>query len=341
MQASTFSLSVLAFRDHLQQADGGRLREVNICIGHPAQLAKSLGPEDQLVNIFAFEIENSGYPTNAGNKEAYFVSLHCLLTPMNGSNDTGSGEIELQLLGHIMEILHRYPQVNVEGTDGSVIAQLQVVPSKLDSESLNRVFSTQFETSYRTSVAYELAMVPVFVEPPQDTSRVAAISLSVSPEISDLKHLPGETGSHFETQYYSKAIVDVDEPDWQPHVVFVDQTGNLTYRLQYELAENIPPARVLALGYGEASLRTQKRAGAGDWTQLEDRRISLEQQAIDVTTNNVWSDLINLPLSGVEAILDEPGQVWVWVERLWQPDGKPPVNIRSNALEIYIREARS
>ncbi|MCG8418588.1 MAG: DUF4255 domain-containing protein [Proteobacteria bacterium] len=344
MQTSTLSRAANALRAHLNQEEG-KLSDADIQIGHPARFSSTGNGQGEALNIFIYHVEHSGYPAHTGTSEPYFVKLHCLLTPMtegDTAENIGPGDMELRLLGHAMEILHKDPVVNVTDDDGSVLAQLQTVPTHMSVEETNRIFSTQFETSYRVSVAYELALVPVFVEPPRnDSPRVAAIEVGTSPEMVDRNRSPGDPDAAFINGRITGFEVDTSRPDWEPHIVFVDPAGQLTYalRLQQSPGTPLPPARVLGFGTGTATLQVQRRIGEGPWQQIPDRgSMALNSAPIDPDTDYSSAPTTDLPLDGDDAILDQPGQAWVWVERVWQREDRPPVTIRSNAIAITITE---
>ncbi len=202
MDASNLSRAIIAFRDHMiQAAPEGVLDHVDMFIGHPAQVAELINAANNELNLvlFIYHIEHAGYPVHAKSDETSFVKMHCLLTAMTKLSQGSTGEMDLKLLGHVMETLHRNPLVSVRDDQGAIITQLQVVPTQTSMEDLARIFSTQFETSYRVSIAYELSMVPVFTAATQSGPLVEKIDLGMSPDMMDRNRLPEDPASKFET----------------------------------------------------------------------------------------------------------------------------------------------
>ena len=77
-----------------------------------------------------------------------------MVPPARAKND-------LRLIGEVMRILHEQPVISVSNGTNGEIAQLQIVPHPLNLDNLNHIWSTQGDTAYRLSVAYEMALAPI------------------------------------------------------------------------------------------------------------------------------------------------------------------------------------
>lgn len=165
MDPNVVSLAARALRARLAAALS--IPEGNIFIGHPASAAeKAQGQQDkQFLNVFVYELEHSGYPADGLASDPTYLRLHVLLTPF-GNDDSGNapgkasaGENDLKLIGAVVAALHERPVMVLE--NGGERVQLQIVPQPFSVESVNNLWATQLNASYRTSVAYELALAPV------------------------------------------------------------------------------------------------------------------------------------------------------------------------------------
>ena len=144
------------------------LVEGNILIGHPELAAKAADKQNapHLINLFFFQLEHSGYPADAAKVDPVYVRAHCLVSAF-GKNETANnstisaGENDLRLIGGVLAALHEKPLLEISDTTGNVKAMLQIVPEPLSLETINNLWSTQVDVSYRPSVIYELALVPV------------------------------------------------------------------------------------------------------------------------------------------------------------------------------------
>ena len=78
-----------------------------------------------------------------------------------GNGATSAGENDLRLIGEVMRVLHEQPVVSLDGGTASKVASLEIVPHPLNLDNLNHIWSTQGDTAYRLSVAYEMALAPI------------------------------------------------------------------------------------------------------------------------------------------------------------------------------------
>ncbi|MCK5354625.1 MAG: DUF4255 domain-containing protein, partial [Methyloprofundus sp.] len=127
------------------------------------------------------------------------------------------------LIGEVMRVLHEHPILSIDRGDNVEIAQLQIIPHLLDLDNLNHIWSTQGDTAYRLSVAYEMSLAPVamaiaaepspLVATPQMLSWGAMNRLMNEDKAGVISLKPG-------VEYFE---IDTDREDWVPHISYVEQ----------------------------------------------------------------------------------------------------------------------
>jgi hypothetical protein len=169
---SAISVAVNVLRAHLTtywpELAGSTQNPLQIVIGHPAAAAKQADQSDgtQSVNIFVYRIDHGGYPSKRAKNDQLYVKLHCLLTAFaKQENSVSAGEMDLRIIGRIIMGLNENPILSLpeDATAASqnTIARLQIVPEQISVDEMNKIWSTQSETSYRPSVGYELTLIPI------------------------------------------------------------------------------------------------------------------------------------------------------------------------------------
>lgn len=218
----------------------------HIRIGHPADTIKDLEDSDQnCLNLFFYDVNYDGYPADGTSDNPFYVRLHCLITAVgnksqesenNGGGsqrDVSKGENELRLIGEVMRILHEQPLLSVDDDNHNEIALLQVVPYTMNLDSLNHIWSTQGDTSYRLSVAYEMALAPVpHVLPAESSPLVGDSQMVVWGKMSrpSDREKDGAVSLKPEVAYLE---IDTSAEDWMPHICFVEQVDPSQQTLHY------------------------------------------------------------------------------------------------------------
>lgn len=171
---SGLSMAGQILRNRLKTEAFAGVDNVDVMLGTPAEAAKKLQPSTprSIVNLFFYRVEPSGFFPDAGNRDRWFVRIRCLITvfssaqPEQGDGGDGmmpavpEGELDLRLLGEILRYFHEFPTHSPRAGE-TLEASLQVVFAKFTSEEINQIWSTQGDTIYRPSVAYEIALVPI------------------------------------------------------------------------------------------------------------------------------------------------------------------------------------
>jgi len=144
-----------------------------------------------------------------------------------------SGENDLRLIGEVMRILHEQPVLSIENGNSVELAQLQIVPHILDLDNLNHIWSTQGETAYRLSVAYEMSLAPIPLAKATEPSALVGDPGMVGwgkmnrPEDKEKEGIISYRPS---VEYLE---TDTDRDDWMPHISYVETIAVSTKELEY------------------------------------------------------------------------------------------------------------
>jgi len=232
--------------------------------------------------------------------------------------------------------------ISVNGGNNDEIAQLQIVPHPLNLDNLNHVWSTQGDTAYRLSVAYEMALAPIpLAEAVERSSLVGETGTGVQGDM-DRELLPDE-GFGIETSapVVPKVTVDVRKPDWAPHVCFVDEAnGNLAYTLLMPESQ-LPTSGLLQLKVLVAGKPSKQVEFVWEsWNPTTGWEKSSSSQNETIETDTIDPENIDPGLAAnIDLPIQDKGQAALYAERTWQrPDGST-VTLRSNPLLVTVYEA--
>ena len=124
-----------------------------------------------ILNVFAYNIAPADIRASADHEQSFFVRAYVLITAFARGQGEPEQDVELRLLGRVIEVLHRSPVIPVtfpESGFGAEVghqspsSRLQCVLHPCSMEEMNHIWSTQAgELPYRLSLAYELA--PIFI----------------------------------------------------------------------------------------------------------------------------------------------------------------------------------
>jgi hypothetical protein len=319
-----------------------------IRIGHPKETLEDMKTNDDKnqLNLFFYNVSYDGYPADGLSADPFYVRLHCLITAVGAkAATTGSpsrGENDLRLIGEVMRVLHQHPVISVDDGSNGEIAQLQIVPHPLTLDNLNHIWSTQGDTAYRLSVAYEMALAPIpLTEAVERSSLVGEIGTGVQADM-DREPLPA-AGFAIETSapVVPKVTVDIRKPDWSGHICFVDEAiSNLAYTLlvpksQLPLSGSLP-LKVLVAGkpLSQIELVWESWDSSSGWTRSD----SSQTETIEIDTLD--PDNYDPALAAdIDLPIQDEGQATLYAERAWErPDGST-VTLRSNPLLVTVYEA--
>ena len=208
-----------------------------IRIGHPKDTFEDMEKhkDQNHLNLFFYNVSYDGYPADGLSEDPFYVRLHCLITPV-GAKKEGSpsaGENDLRLIGEVMRVLHEQPVISVDDGNNSEIAQLQIVPHPLNLDDLNHIWSTQGDTAYRLSVAYEMSLAPIPL-----AVEVERSPLTGDPQLTVWGAMERRPEKEKEGMISYKPVVeyleiDTDSEDWMPHICLVEHIDASHKELHY------------------------------------------------------------------------------------------------------------
>jgi hypothetical protein len=300
------------------------------------------------LNLFFYNVSYDGYPADGLSDDPFYVRLHCLITAVGAKTGaTGSpspGENDLRLIGEVMRVFHEQPVITVSGGNNIDISQLQIIPHKLNLDDLNHIWSTQGDTAYRLSVAYEMALAPIpLVEAVERNPLVGEIGTRVQANM-DREPLPDD-GFGIETfaPVVPKVIVDVRKSDWSPHICFVDEANsNLLYTLLIPRSQ-LPTSGFLQLKVLVAGKQSkQVKLVWETWNSSTGWKKSGSLQNETIETDAIDPENFDPGLvADIDLPIQDKGQATLYAERTRKrPDGTT-VTLRSNPLLVTVYEADS
>lgn len=243
LPVSSLSKAAYGLRDLLMQNIDEFDHIEHIKIGHPSDTVKDLEAlELNGLNLFFYDMNYDGYPSDGTNNNPFYVRLNCLITAVGqktnepegeGNRDVSKGENELRMIGEVMRVLHKQPVLSVNDGNDNEIAQLQIVPYTMNLDNLNHIWSTQNDISYRLSIAYEMSLAPVPHALPSDSSPL----VTDTPMVSAVPIHPHQEKEN-DNEIVLKPIVeyleiDTDSEDWMPHICLVEKITPSEKKLHY------------------------------------------------------------------------------------------------------------
>ena len=232
---SSLSVAANELRTRLQNEIVG-LEVGQIKIGHPKDTFAYFEDhnDENHLNLFFYNVQYDGYPSDGLSEDPYYVRLYCLITAVGATNGNLSpGENDLRLIGEVTRVLHEQPVITVSGGNNAEIAQLQIVPHPLTLDNLNHIWSTQGDTAYRLSVAYEMSLAPIPLAVAVEHS-----PLTGDPQLTVWGAMERRPEKEKEGMISYKPVVeyleiDTDSEDWMPHICLVEHIDASHKELHY------------------------------------------------------------------------------------------------------------
>jgi hypothetical protein len=228
---SSVSISCRAVADFVRESFRVLGQTVRVPIGPPAAAAPGPTDTDHRVNLFFHRFEPPPMGADVLPGQPWHLRVHCLVTAFAAAEDTVSaGENDLRLLGEVIRFFHEKPVMDAVSASGEV-TRVQVLFQPLSTDDVNRLWSTQKDVTYRPSVAYELALVPVVPRTrTREAPRVAAVGTHVSPGTARGPMPAVDVW----TPPLAPLRVDPFQEDWGPQIGFV-RGGRCTQSLVFEV----------------------------------------------------------------------------------------------------------
>ena len=318
-----------------------------IKIGHPKDTFDYMEKHNDknYLNLFFYNVQYDGYPSDGLGGDPFYVRLYCLITAVGAKKGNPSaGENDLRLVGEVMRVLHEQSLISVNGDNNKEIAQLQIIPHPLNLDNLNHVWSTQGETAYRLSVAYEMALAPIPLAVAVEKSPLVGETGTDVESDAEPEQLPdGGFGIETNAPVVPRVAVDGNKPDWAPHICFLDvSTGILNYTLLIPVSPSVVSGLQLkVLVAGKLSEQVELvwemwNPDDGVWQRSDtSHNEMIETDIIDPENfEPALATNIDLPIK-------DKGQATLYAQREWlRPDGST-ISLRSNPLLATVYEAGS
>jgi hypothetical protein len=142
--------------------------DLQVTIGSPGAVAGSgqESTETNIINLFFYRIEPSGFYADTGAQDRWYIRLYCLITAFSiedAASDPklSAGEVDLRLLGEVMRYFNEKPIIMPKLGEDDIGSRVQAVFTPLSSEEINQIWSTQGDVPYRPSLRYEFALLPI------------------------------------------------------------------------------------------------------------------------------------------------------------------------------------
>lgn len=328
-------------------------------IGPPADAEPKNPNSEPLINLFLYRIEPSGFYPDTTINDPFMVRIHCLVTAYSSpTNETGSdgsdvmvsaGEINLRLLGSLIQVFHENPvreivfkRTNpITSSEEEIRTSLQIIFKPLSSEEINQIWATQNDTAYRSSLAYELALVPIV--PWTEKSIPAAVGsaeISVSPfaTTSAIGNASGVGGAPPLSPILAAESTMIEDakdnpPELPPELVFSGQpAGSRRVVKGWEDSSNgddfVTETDLIEIvftpysGLGDHVLAVFERTGS-DWKQIRNSVVA-DPAAGEVST------VIGF------VVIRKPGEWMFYVESTLSVIAGSPETLRSNIIELQV-----
>jgi hypothetical protein len=217
---SSISRACRAFADFVKNEIDAGEATVNVTLGNPENAVPG---NDHNINVFFYRFEPSGFQADVLPGETWMVRCNCLITPFAIDEDSKSaGENDLRLLGEVMRLFHENPvqSLTVSNSDETdVTFQLQVIYQAMAMEELNQLWSTQGDITYRPSLSYEIALVPVIPsEPSVKSPLVGAWGMDTH---ADMDARYAQSTAPPSTPVVPYQTVNAQIESWAPAICFV------------------------------------------------------------------------------------------------------------------------
>ena len=113
VEVSSLSVAANELRKLLQK-EINDLPISQIKIGHPKDTFEGIVDDSVNLNLFFYNVQYDGYPSDGLSENPFYVRVYCLITAVSGKSSKPSpGENDLRLVGEVMRVLHEKPMISV------------------------------------------------------------------------------------------------------------------------------------------------------------------------------------------------------------------------------------
>ena len=340
LPVSTLSRVCRSVADFVSEGLDAADQSIQVTLGSPGSAAAAQnGDNHHRVNLFFYRVDPFGFGTDGSPGDVGWIRLHCLVTAFGVLEDKISvGENDLRLLGEVIRLFHESPVLAPLDLGGETI-RLQVVFQPLGTDEINHLWSTQGDVAYRTSVAYEMAVMPII---PQARAVDSLLAGAVGTEVRGGMRARGLpfAGSTFVPEA-RPVTIDTAVESWAPHIAFLHQQ-TFAYSLAFalgspELAAFAPEVLILGKPAAPLTLRWDRWSSAAGWTTVSPgTAATAAARSLDPANTDVQTTTIDLPST------NEAGQSLLYALRDYTRASDGAVlSVRSNPLLVTLYEPAS
>lgn len=232
LPVSNVSMLCATVGDFLRDGLQAQVNNITVSMGSPGEIGNDY--DGHRLNLFFYRFEPSGFEAGSRPGDVWRIRMLCLVTAFGvNENQVGAGENELRMLGEVMRLFRETPIMEAQNVDGEVV-RLQAVFIPLSEDQLNQIWSTQGDTYYHASVAYDMSLgvvVPsrLSFEPP----RVGA--LGAQARGSRAARFAPFSGT-VPLSLAPASRVETGDPHWAPRICFLFQ-GRCLQSLAFDVED--------------------------------------------------------------------------------------------------------
>ncbi|MBA3014606.1 MAG: DUF4255 domain-containing protein [Proteobacteria bacterium] len=334
---SSLSRICRSVADFVSQGIQANANSIRVLIGTPADAVPSSSGNHHRLNLFFYHIEPAGFFADVAPDEIWRIRLQCLVTPFaRKEGQISAGENDLRLLGEVVRLFHENPLLN-ELTLGTEHVRLEVLFRPMALDEINHIWGTQGEVAYRTSVAYEVSLVPVIpLQRSAGSPLVATTGAQVYGDMAARQSPFTEEGATWESEV-RRQLVSGLLVDWTPAICLVCQgrcVASLAFALgSAELTAFTPQVWVAGPSGSDLTLSWEvwdsalgwRSAGPGVNVIASGEDLNPEQAASATTVS------VPLPFK------NHSGQAVLYAERSYvRPSDGVSLTVRSNPVLINL-----
>ena len=333
---SSLSIACASIAEFVRLGVDAAANSVNVRIGAPTDAAATAS--EQRINLFFYRFEPSGFESSLRPDEPWRIRLHCLITAFGADEDSIlAGEHDLRMLGEVMRIFRETPVMDAVDVNGETV-RLQAAFSPLNTEHINQIWSTQGDTSYRPSIAYEIALAPIVPsEPFTGGPVVGSIGAEVRASEDGRHEAFGGTAA---SPPVIASTVDTRAPDWAPQICFIHNDECL-HSLVIEADDAFTPMVWVAGDPSETVSLVWEAWDSSGWSEVgtpvgvNPFTTGIDPDDIPAASPPDFPVELTLPLT--LAPEKNAGQALLFATRSYSPlPDDPPREVRSNPLLISI-----
>lgn len=332
---SSLSTVCTAIYNFVRLSLNAAANNISVSMGAPAEVSDS--EDEHRLNLFFYRFEPGGFDANTHPNEPWRVRIFCLITAF-GVDEDGifAGENELRILGEVMRIFHEKPVMDAVSV-GSEQVRLQAVFTPATDEQINQIWSTQGDTSYRPSVAYEMALAPIMPSTLRPAPALVGAIGQQARAATDARY--SSFSGVVQGPPVLRTEVDIGNPRWTPAICWV-HNGACAHSLSIDAQSPFNTRIWLAGDTNETVQLTWEIWDSSGW-----RRTGSTESASPFSTvldpDRIPAGAVGFPLnvSNPVAIPDgeQAAQGLLYASRTITPiPGEAPIELRSNPLLLSL-----